>query len=133
MYIGSSNTSSHRDIINTIEAIEATSKRGDSRISIKLGNFMTSVKVDRIDIYYALQELGIDIKDLGLDKVPANEEICLRSDICIVMPKLTIEDVYSVSIGNRLLPPRTTHHVTILKNFHIFYPLRKLFNYRGDM
>lgn len=126
MYVASLRKVSYRDAISLIEAIEALSKRGSNHVIVKLGESIYEIKVDNIDFYFALKNLINDINRLSLTKKPTNITLCRANDICIVMPKLSVNDIYKLVLKNRVLPPRTTYHITPLKYVKLFYPLKVL-------
>lgn len=126
MYV-KSRSLQHKDFLLFVEALESLSKRGDAEILIKLGDVVYSTRVDRLDIYYAIKSFNEHVKRLRLAKAPNNIRRCLESDICITMPRLTIDDVYRVSLKSEMLPPRTTLHITPLKSIYLPYALKKLY------
>lgn len=120
-------SSQRKDVLLFVEALESLSKRGDSEVLIKLGDITYSARVDRLDIYYAIKSVSEYVKRLRLAKVPNDIGKCLEFDVCIVMPRLTVDDVYRVSLKSEVLPPRTTLHITSLKNIYLPYALKKLY------
>lgn len=126
MYIKSKRKISYRDIILLVESIEALSKRGSNHVIVKLGESTYEIKVDSIDFYFVLKNYINSINKLGLTKRPTNTALCLANDICIAMPKLSVNDIYKLVSKNDVLPPRTTYHITPLKYVKIFYPLKAL-------
>lgn len=126
MYVGFSEKLSYRDVLAFIEAVEALSKRGNSYFIAKLGKYVYKVRVDNVDLYIALKNFISLLNKLNLVKIPMNMSLCLRSDICIAMPKLSVDDIYRVVLRGEVLPPRTTYHITPLKNIRSFYSLKVL-------
>lgn len=126
MYVGSQTFKNYKQVLAYVELIESVSKRGDGEVVVRLGEQVFRIRVDRLDFYYALKEFG-QPDALGLDKVPANHSVCLRSEVCVSLPKLSVEDVHKVVAKGLKLPPRTTLHLTPLKNIKTLIPLKELY------
>lgn len=126
MYVASSMRLSHRDAISLVEAIEALSKRGNNYVVVKIEESVYKINVDNLDIYLALNDYLGSITKLGLIKIPTNMKLCFANDICLAMPKLSVDDIYRLTLRGEVLPPRTTYHVTPLKLIRSFHPLRIL-------
>lgn len=128
MYVGPPTSLSYRGDQMFAEFLESASKRGNAKILIKLGDITYTINVDRLDIYYAMKEASNSIKISYLTKMPTDMDMCLNSYICITMPKLTVDDIYTVALKSDVLPPRTTYHRTHLKKILFLFPLKRLYD-----
>lgn len=115
-----------KKILNFIENLEALSKRGNARIYVKIGNQILNVNVDPVDTYIAIKFLKLTSYLTNLVKTPANLRKCTSSEICILMPKLSVEDIYKIYLKGITLAPRSTLHKTYLKKIKVACTLKIL-------
>ncbi|MEM0026692.1 MAG: ParB N-terminal domain-containing protein [Ignisphaera sp.] len=126
MYVASRGYRDQKLLEKAIREAEYSAKRGDGILIFKIGDEVVKARVDRIDFYLAIKELGLYNIFNSLTKTSINLKICLTHDICLAPPKLVVDDIYRIASKNILLPPRTTCHKTALKNVAMEFKLRNL-------
>lgn len=126
MYIASRGYKDQELLEKAIREAEYSAKRGDGILVFKMGGEVVKTRVDRIDFYLAIRELGLYNIFNSLTKIPINLNTCLTHDICLAPPKLVVDDIYRVASKNILLPPRTTCHKTALKGVAMEFKLKQL-------
>ncbi|MEM0028745.1 MAG: ParB N-terminal domain-containing protein [Ignisphaera sp.] len=131
MYTASRWYKDQRLLKKIVSEAEFSAKRGDGLLIFKMGYEVVEARVDRIDFYLAIKELGFHKILNSLTKTPVDPETCLAHDICLAPPKLVVDDIYRIVSKNLLLPPRTTCHKTVLKNVTMEFKL-KHFQKSGD-
>ncbi|MCC6034144.1 MAG: ParB N-terminal domain-containing protein [Desulfurococcaceae archaeon] len=135
MYIADLNQATLKTSSVLINILESNVKRGSSSLYVKVGEIFQHIYVDALDLYVTLNELRKDsmFNDFirVFKKTPYNSKLCSSHDICIILPELSVSEIYKVAAKGLTLPPRTTYHITDLKNTKILIPINVLKTIRG--
>jgi hypothetical protein len=129
-YVANFGEEVHRLAREFLGEIMYSVKKGDKEVCMKIRFENTCISVDAIDFYLLLNEVSrwreFSIFSKMFKKTPFNHAIYREYDVCIVLPKLSVEDIYRVAMENLTLPPRTTYHRTYLKKVDMYIPLKFL-------
>ncbi len=125
MYVSNNN-----DIMRIVEEFFSellpSVKRGSSEIFMRFGDNVYNVMIDQIDFYLAMKEFSNREILLRLEKIPSDMDRCFSYNTCIIMPRLSEQDIFRIVSRGMVLPPRTTLHVTHLKLIKKVIPIHIL-------
>ena len=105
-----------------VEIIDAHVKHGPSTLTVIGRNFAEKIRVDAVDAYYTLYHFLTEYCKKMNMRYPQ------RSSVSVILrPPLSSYEIKRVALHKELLPPKSTKHVTYLKNIVKPTPLTLLF------